>query len=266
MMQRLRSFLEHPYTANMDLDDPRLTKRRKDVIAEKPFLQLIYQDWYTRISSVLPGGMHPVLEIGSGAAPAKMTLPDLITSDLFPFPWVSLAANAEKLPFASNSLQGIVMNNVLHHIPKPQIFFQEASRCVVEGGAVAMIEPWNTRWSRFVYKHLHHEPFDPAAPSWNLQSSGPLSSANGALPWILFHRDVEKFTTKNPSWQLEKREAFMPFRYLLSGGVSLKNLAPAWSYSFWEALECCLMPLNAYLGMFAFIVLRKRSSTPGRVA
>src|SRR5262249_31802772 len=37
----------------------------------------------------------------------------------------------------------------------------QATRCVRSGGVVAMIEPWVTPWSRFVYTRLHHEPFQP---------------------------------------------------------------------------------------------------------
>ncbi|MBN2555182.1 MAG: class I SAM-dependent methyltransferase [Anaerolineales bacterium] len=257
MLSRFRSFLEHPYTAGMDIDDPILTERRREIIGEKVFLQRIYGDWYSRITAALPGGNHPVLEIGSGASPGKSYLPDLITSDLSAYPWVSLAADAEHLPFRESSLQAIVMNNVLHHLPHPQVFFDEADRCVIPGGVIAMIEPWNTAWSRFVYTHLHHEPFNPEAESWCLQSSGPLSAANGALPWILFERDFDRFSALNPAWQLVTLEAFMPVRYLLSGGVSLRNLAPAWSHSFWAGMERLLKPLHPRLGMFAFVALKK---------
>ena len=85
------------------------------------------------------------------------------------------------------------MTNVLHHLPQPGRFFDEAAGCVRPGGVVAMVEPWNTAWSRWVYRHhLHHETFLPAAADWEVPRGGPLSAANGALPWILFARDRER--------------------------------------------------------------------------
>jgi len=57
----------------------------------------------------------------------------------------------------------------------------------------------------------------------------------------------------------------MPLRYVLSGGVSLRGLAPGWSYPAWTALERLLGPFMGSLGMFAEIVLRRTDvpATPG---
>jgi hypothetical protein len=119
-----------------------------------------------------------------------------------------------------------------------------------------MIEPWVSHWSRFVYTHLHHEPFQPESPVWEFPSSGPLSGANGALPWIVFARDRRRFEAEFPQWQIEHVRPMMPFRYLLSGGVSLRPLTPAWSFGLWSAAESVLGPWERSLAMFAQITLR----------
>ncbi len=49
----------------------------------------------------------------------------------------------------------------------------------------------------------------------------------------------------------------MPFRYLLSGGVSLRGLAPAWSFGIWRQIENALGLWSSQLAMFAQIVLRR---------
>ena len=49
----------------------------------------------------------------------------------------------------------------------------------------------------------------------------------------------------------------MPFRYLLSGGVSLRSLVPGWSFALWRNLENLLRPWMKSLAMFALIVLVK---------
>ncbi len=90
------------------------------------------------------------------------------------------------------------MINVLHHLPEVQHFFREATHCMQSGGVISMIEPWLTPWSKPIYQNFHHEPFDDIADKWSVPSQGPLSGANGALPWILFHRDREQFELQFP--------------------------------------------------------------------
>jgi SAM-dependent methyltransferase len=223
----LKSLLAHPLTRGLDIDDPRTTHLRLQTIQEKRFLRQIYQEWYKAIPAVLPSGEGAVLELGAGAGFMRNFIPDLITSELFYCPNVRAVIDALRLPFASQSLRGIAMTNVLHHLPQPRFFFAEATRCVRPGGVVAMIEPWVTPWSRFVYIRLHHEPFEPETLSWELPTSGPLSGANDALPWIIFGRDRLKFEQEFPHWGIELIKPIMPFRYLLSGGVSLHAFALA---------------------------------------
>ena len=125
-----------------------------------------------------------------------------------------------------------------------------------------MIEPWVTAWSKQIYGKLHHEPFRPEAREWEFQSTGALSGANGALPWILFERDRAQFVREFPAWVLDKIEIQMPFRYLLSGGMSMRSFAPGWSFGFWRGLERALQPWMHCLGMFALIVLKRSGSGP----
>jgi len=49
----------------------------------------------------------------------------------------------------------------------------------------------------------------------------------------------------------------MPFRYLLSGGVSLRSLTPVWSFGFWQEIEEGQKPWMGKLAMFAKIVLQR---------
>jgi hypothetical protein len=120
-----------------------------------------------------------------------------------------------------------------------------------------MIEPWVTPWSRWIYTRLHHEPFHPEALQWEFPAQGPLSGANGALPWIIFVRDRLQFEQEFPQWQIELIEPRMPFRYLISGGVSLRSLVPGWSFHLWRYTENALYYWINSLAMFAQIVLRR---------
>jgi SAM-dependent methyltransferase len=253
----LKTWLAHPLTRGLDIDDPRTTHLRLRIIQEKSFLRQIYQEWYRAIVAALPPGHGAVLELGAGGGFMSDFVPDLITSELFHCPKIRAVLDGLRLPFLAKSLHGIVMTNVLHHLPQPRLFFGEAARCVRSGGVVSMIEPWVTPWSRFVYTRLHHEPFQPEISSWELPISGPLSGANDALPWIIFVRDRLKFEQEFPQWQIELIKPIMPFRYLVSGGVSLRNLAPGWSFGFWRQIENALGRWSSQLAMFAHIVLRR---------
>jgi SAM-dependent methyltransferase len=242
----------------MDIDDPRTTLLRRQIIQSNRFLNAIYLEWYQAISLSLPPGDDPVLELGSGAGFLSDFIPGLITSEIFSSPSAALVMDAHTMPFQDSSLRGIVMTNVLHHLARPRCFFAEAARCVKPGGVMVMIEPWVTAWGKFIYTHLHHEPFVPDASCWEFPQTGPLSGANGALPWILFVRDREQFEQEFPMWQVHTIRPTMPFRYLVSGGVSRRALMPSWSFSAWRTLENCMRPWLKYWGMFAQITLSHR--------
>ena len=185
----LRSLLAHPLTRDMDLNDPRLTELRREVIRSKPFLLKIYRDWYSWIAAGMPAGPGAVLELGAGAGFLAEYIPGLVTSEVFFCRGVSVVADGQQMPFATASLRAIVFTDVLHHLPDVRLFFREAARCLRPGGRVIMIEPWVSAWSSFIYPRLHHERYDPSAPTWEFPSSGPLSGSNQALPWIIFSRD-----------------------------------------------------------------------------
>lgn len=250
----LKTLLQHPLTRGLDLDDPRTTALRRAIIAEKPFLREIYAEWYAGIAAALPAGPGAVLELGSGAGFLADLVPGLLTTDIIACPGLDAVADGHRLPVATGSLRAIVMTNVFHHLARPRRFLAEAARCVRPGGAMVMVEPWVTPWSRLIYTRLHHEPFDPAA-AWEFPQGGPLSGANGALPWIVFQRDRARLAAEFPWWRLGAVTPLMPFRYPLSGGVSLRALAPAWSYGLWRGCEDLLAPWMDRLAMFARIVL-----------
>ncbi|MGV8038799.1 MAG: class I SAM-dependent methyltransferase [Thermoanaerobaculaceae bacterium] len=239
----------------MDLDDPRTTELRRRVVRAKGLLRRVYAEWYERLAGALPPGEGPVLELGSGAGFLAEHVPRLITSELLITPHVGLAADAMALPFPPGHLRGIVMTNVLHHIPQPRQLLAEAARCVGFGGVVAMVEPWMTPWSRLVYRRLHHEPCDDRATEWEFPPGGPLSASNQALPWILFARDRTRFELEQAAWQVESVEPIMPFSYLLSGGLAWRSALPGWAFGPLRACERLIERRGA--AMFAFIVLRR---------
>lgn len=253
----LKNWLAEPLTLGFDLDDPALTHLRKTVLNKKPFLRAIYIEWYQMLVDCIPKGPGAVLELGSGGGFLKELLPQVVASDIFWLPGNSAVLDGCALPFPNNSLKAIIMTDVLHHIPATRSLFSEACRCLSPGGVIAMIEPWFTPWSGFVYRNFHHELFLPNQVNWEFKSTGPLSAANGALPWIIFERDREIFTREFPSLKIEILRSLMPFSYLLSGGISFRTFMPGWSYRLWRWIERVLEAKSHHLAMFEFIVLRR---------
>lgn len=243
--------------STVDIDDARAISQVRAVVRGKPFLRKIYEEWYATIASTLPPGNDPVLELGSGGGFLADVIPGLLTSEVQVCPHVRVVLDGQLLPLPGGSLRAIVMTDVLHHLPESRRFFREAARCVREGGRIVMIEPWVSTWSSMIYTRLHHEPFLPDAATWEFPRGGPLSAANMALPWIIFVRDRQQFEREFPEWRVVSVTPFMPFRYLLSGGVSMPSFMPGWTFNMWRAVEAGVSRWSARLGMFATIVLER---------
>jgi len=251
-------WLRLPETAGLDLDDPQLTELRFQIIERKPFLRHVYERFYRELlepaRSVPPGAQA---EFGAGGGFLQRVAPQVITTEFLAVRGVDMRTSAEAMPFADGALSAVYMLDVLHHLPHPRAFFAELVRCLKPGGRAVMVEPYLSAWSRFVYGRLHHEPVDERAP-WELASTGPLSGANTALPWIVFERDLATFRAEFPALTLVEYRPIMPLAYLLSGGVSMRSLAPGFAFPLVQALETGLTPLNRQLAMFCVIVLERR--------
>jgi SAM-dependent methyltransferase len=254
----LQRLLADPLTRGLDLDDPATTLLRREIIRRKRLLRDVYRDWYAALAAAVPAAPGAVLELGSGPGFLSEVLPGCITSDVFHLPHVKVVLDGQALPFRDGTLRAIVMTNVLHHIAAPYRFLVEAARCVRPLGAIAMIEPWVSPWSRFVYTRLHHEPFVVDADPMTPIAGGPLSGANGAMPWILFERERASLADRAPDWRVERVQPMMPFRYLVSGGVSMRPLMPNWTGGWWSGIEKGFEPSMAAWAMFALIVLSRR--------
>ena len=242
-----------------NLDDPNTTLEHREIILNKPFLKKLYTEWYSNFKNYtndLPEGK--VIEIGSGGGFLKDVYPEVITSDIMPLSVCDMTFSAENILFEDNTVSAIFMLNVLHHIPDAEKVFSEAQRVLKKGGVIYMVEPAATPFSTFFYKKFHHEPFNPKMEEWKFESSGPLSDANGALPWIIFKRDYGLFAKRFPQLALKKLKVHTPMRYLVSGGLSFKSLFPGWAFGGVSVFEKIFTPLYPLIGMFQTIIVEKK--------
>lgn len=254
----LKKFLTLPELRHTDIDDPHITQKRSDIIQSKRFLKKIYSEWYGLITASIPEGPGNILELGSGGGFLKEIIPEVITSDVFSASGIDLTIDACKdIPFGNGELKAIAMVDVLHHLPDVAFFLTIAEKSLRVGGRIIMIEPWYTPWSGIIYNKFHHEPFNTHSENWHFSCAGPLSSANGALPWILFERDRDIFREKFSNFEILEIKKMMPICYLLSGGVSYKSFVPGCFFNFVRGFEKYFR-LESLCAMFAFITIEKK--------
>jgi SAM-dependent methyltransferase len=235
------------------LDSPERTIAHGEIIKRKYFLRKLYQEWYSIFTQELekfPDGY--LIELGSGGGFLKEVEPRIICTDIIDLPSNDMTFSALDMPFEDHSVAGIFMIDTMHHIPDSELFLNEALRVMKKGSKIIMIEPANSIWGRFIYKNFHHEPFIPNG-DWTIPVKGPLSGANGALPWIVFVRDNKIFKEKFPGLKIDSIEYLNPFTYLLSGGVSRRQLLPDFTYSAIRALDKMLPKISKQLSMFMVV-------------
>ena len=251
-------WLRLPETRDIkDLDDPATTLLHGRILRRKPFLRQLYADVYKLFKNAVGNPENKKLvELGSGGGFIKEIIPNAITSDILNGVDVDKVFSATSMPFEDSSVDAFFKFDVLHHITEPRKFFNEAERCLKIGGRIIMIEPSNTPWARFVFTNFHHERFDPKA-GWELPKKGPLSQANDAVPWIIFVRDRVIFERDFPRLKVVLLRNHMPLRYLISGGLTLRQLLPGAAYPIIKALEWLMTPANNLLGMFMTVIIEK---------
>lgn len=230
--------------------------------AGKPQLRSIYEDFYRRLVAACQDGSK--LEIGGGSGNLKAWATDVIATDIVPVPWLDLAADAQALPFAGESLGNIVAVDVLHHIERPRRFLAEAQRVLKTGGRLILLEPAITPLSWFFYRFAHPEPLDLGADPLD---DGPLAAgrrpfdANQAIPTLLFGRHRRRMEDLFPLLRLIELRHLSLLAYPLSGGFRPWSLVPAGMVGKLLRFEDKVAPLLGGLMAFRlFAVLEKRAA------
>ena len=262
MFSWLLELLEMPETKYIknakSIDDVQTTALHRNIIRKKGFLHKLFLENYRIFKENIkdiPDGLK--IELGSGGGFLKEVINDVITSDVVELPGVDKVISAEKIPYPDESVAAFFLLGTLHHIKEPDKFFSEVSRCLKPGAKVIMIEPNNTPFSRFFFKHIHHEQFDEKKDSWQVDGVGRLADANLAMPWLIFGRDREKFLTKYPDLEILQINKHTPFRWFLSGGLSYRQFVPSASFGFFTKIEKLLSPFDNILCSFMTIVVKK---------
>ncbi len=211
-----------------DLDQRQILHR--DLWERKPSIRLLYRDFHQRLLDCCPQGR--VLDIGSGTAHIKDSRPDVVSTDILPFPGIDVVADAHRLPFPNECFSGLVMLDVLHHLERPIEFLKEASRVLEPGGRLAMIEPAMTTLARQFYHRFHEEPVDMNADPFAEVAINPDRDpfdANQAIPSLLFATPAARRRVEAaiPGLRVRMVDWLGLFAYPLSGGFQSWSLIPA---------------------------------------
>jgi SAM-dependent methyltransferase len=242
------------------LEERESLERATRRIRDKPALRAFYADAYAKFADCVARcpARGDVLELGSGGGFLRDTMPDVITSDVLPYPDVEHVVDGTRMQFADASLRAILLLNVFHHIPDAAAFLREASRCLVPGGRIFMVDQYPGWLSTPIFRHAHHEGFAPEAPDWAFPSTGPLSGANGALAWIVFERDRDRFAREFPTLERVTFAPHTPLGYWLSGGLKWWSLVPGFAIGAAGRVDRALAKLSPRLCSFVDIELVRR--------
>ncbi len=178
-----------------------------------------------------------ILEIGSGTSPLKQFLSNVVTSDVLDLDYLDLVFDCHEIDkldaIKDNSLDVITLTNVLHHLKNPIAFLNRAASKLKSGGKVIATEPFFSLLSTVIFKYMHQEPVDFRISEPDLLDvQGPLSSANIALPWLIFFRRPEWLQRLSDNFDVTSFsvQPFSALSYMVTGGISHRLPVPSFLY------------------------------------
>jgi SAM-dependent methyltransferase len=232
----------------------------------KPVLERVYEPWFQALLADVPQGGR-VLEVGAGPGLlsewARRRRPDAawIASDLHAVPWNDLAADAGSLPLRTGGVSAVLGLDVLHHLPRPALFFREAARVLAGDGRLVLVEPWITPLSWVVYRFFHQEDCRLHVDPWNPFPGLNKDSFDGdaAVPWRLV-RDTLHAQWRDLGLEPPRVRRLNAFAYLLSLGFRPSSLLPLALVTPALALDRATEALAPLTGLRALISWERRES------
>jgi SAM-dependent methyltransferase len=236
--------------------------RNRKAWDRKPVLRKAYGWFYRLILKQLVREPGLIIELGSGIGAIKQLIPDCITTDIFPNPWLDRTENAYSLSFDDGSVANLILFDVFHHLEFPGEAIKEFGRVMVPRGRLILMEPGFGWLGRFIYHKFHHEPLGFGQP----------------VPWHAakeFNRNVPKYyAAQANAWRIFVEHEFDPdlgnlrlvdlrklpaLSYIGTGGFSGPALYPSWLF---PAMLACDRLLEGFSSIFATRLLVVLEKTP----
>lgn len=255
--------LRLPDLVDVDLDSEDRINQHAAVLARKPMLRDIISEFHHLLHALdrryfgdTPGLR---IELGAGIAPVRNAYPDVLATDVVPGRHLDRILDAQAMELSDGSVRVLFGLNSFHHFPEPERFFAEATRVIRPGGGIVLIEPYYGPCASVLLKRIFaSEGFDKTMKGWSAPMTGPMSGTNQALSYIIFKRDLVEFRQRFPSLDLAHEEPLRNYlRYVLSGGLNFRQLAPDALVPAVKRLEALTHPLRRFLALFHVVVIRR---------
>jgi SAM-dependent methyltransferase len=227
----------------------------------KPRLQTVYRGFHELIASRLdrsiPGA---IVELGSGMGTIKDVIPDCVTTDLFPNPWLDRRENAYRLNFPDGSLSNLILFDVWHHLRYPATALVEFRRVLARGGRVIIFDPAISWTGRLIYGLFHHEPIGLGLPmTWDAPAGfkpedSDYFAAQGAATRVFWRRED---AAKLGAWEVREVTPLPSFEYFASGGFSGPEIGGPRMFRFWRRLDGALARWPNLFAARLLVVLKR---------
>jgi len=235
-------------------------RANREAWARKPVLRAIYGEFYRLIRDNLARTPGAVAELGSGIGAVKEFIPECITTDIFPNPWIDRRENAYALSFQDESLSNLVLLDVFHHLQYPGTALNEFRRVLSPGGRVIILEPGMGMLGKVIYGLFHHEPLGLgnkitffAPENFNPEETA-YYAAQGNASRVFFLNEFPEYLRL---WQLMKVQALPEIAYVASGGFSKPQLYPSIALPFIRKMEKILARWPRLFATRLLVVLEK---------
>ncbi|HKB57016.1 MAG TPA: class I SAM-dependent methyltransferase [Lacunisphaera sp.] len=238
--------------------------RNREAWQRKPMLREIYHDFYRRIATRIdPQISGLVVELGSGMGRIKEVIPQCVTTDLFPNPWLDRRENCYQLSFADGSISHLILFDVWHHLRYPGTALHEFHRVLAPGGRLILFEPAASWVGRLVYHFFHHEPVavrDPItweAPAGFSAADADYYAAQGSATRLFWWGEGHD---RLAGWHLREVRPLTSFNYFASGGFSGPHLGGRFLHGLMRGLDFLAAPFPRLFAARLLIVLEKENS------
>ena len=238
-------------------------KENRKAWDQNPALRETYYHYYEKLVDGLPAPANTILEIGGGIGNFRDYCPQVVSSDIILHDRVDTVMDALNLPILKNSLDALVMVDVLHHLAVPKQFFEEVQQCLRPGGRLLLIDVYVSFFSYWVLKAFHSEPVDFKKDPWGtttqVSSKQNPWDANQAIATQLFWNDLSTFEHQFPGLSIIHKETF-DWCWPLSGGFSHPAFLPE-SYIHYLKPMSQWKLFNKLSAFRCFLVIEKQLST-----
>jgi SAM-dependent methyltransferase len=261
LIKKILDFWTLSEVKNIEIDSAHTITLHKNIITSKRLLKYVYDSWYKEFTPAALSTQSialPMIELGSGPSYMNCFIPDIIKTDVIAHPNIHQVIQAETLPYQDKGLRAIFLVNVLHHMQDPSRFFQEATRTLQHGGRLVMLEPSGSPINKWIFNRFHRsEYWDDTIKTWENKNQERLSSANNAIPSIVFLRDRKKFEADFPQLKIKKIKYHTLLSNILSGGLSYRSFLPGFCLPLVQIIETLAFPLMSKFGTMMTIDIEK---------